>query len=201
MKRVTGSNHSVVNKGVSIQLKLGGHSFSPDTLPPVGEENDIRCELLTPKTLLIPREEFDATVAGKLLEIAGMPPAEDECTIWSESEETAVAVMAFGCEQIEALRKRFGDRLHFTSPLLFTPQCAPASVWLCRKEDLLYIKVYDDGLRFAEVVTIQTDADLLYYIELLNREFKFAQFELCPAGEIGGTAYKMLRRYFKNVRK
>lgn len=199
MKRVTGNNHPGVNKGVSIQLKLGGHSFSRETLPTT--DGEVLCELLTPKTLLVPQEEFDATAAEKLLEIAGMPCADDECAVWSDTNEAAIALMAFDATEIEALRTHFGDRLQFTSPLLFRPTCAPAALWLCREEDLLYIKVYKDGLRFAEVVTVQTEADLLYYTELLDREFKLAEFELCPAGEIGAAARKMLRRYFKNVRE
>ncbi len=201
MKRATGSNQPYVNKGVSIQLKLGGHSFSAATLPPAGEEGLVLCELLTPRTLLVPQEEFDEAAAEMLLDAAGIPCAEHECVVWSNPGESAVAVMAFDKAEIDALRMHFGDRLQFTSPLLFKPTCPPAAVWLCRKDNLLYIKVYNDGLRFAEVVTLQTEADLVYYTELLDREFELAGFELCPAGELTGKAHKMLSHYFKNVRE
>lgn len=199
MKRVTGSNRAGVNKGVSIQLKLGGHSFSATALP--ATDGELVCELLTPKTLLVPQEEFDAAAAEKLLEAAGMPRAEHECAVWSDPGQTAVAVMAFGCAQIEALRTHCGARLQFTSPLLFKPTCAAQAVWLCRKDDLLYIKVYDNGLRMAEVVTVQTEADLVYYTEMLHRAFELARYELCLAGEFDGAARKMLRRYFSNIRE
>lgn len=201
MKRETGNNHPGVNKGVSIQLKLGGHSFSADTLPAVGGGGIVLCELLTPKTMLVPREEFDTAAAGILLEAAGMPCRDDETAVWSDPEGTAVAVMACDGTTFDTLRKRYGNCLRFTTPLLFKPVTAPAAVWLFRNDELLYIKAYNNGLRFAEVVTVQTDADLLYYVELLNREFELAGYELCPAGEIGKTACRMLRRYFRSVRE
>lgn len=199
MKRETGNNHPGVNKGVSIQLKLGGHSFSADTLPAVGGDGIVLCELLTPRTMLVPREEFDTAVAGILLDAAGMPCRDDETAVWSDPEGAAVAVMAFDTTIVDALRKHFGARLRFTTPLLFTCVCAPPAVWLCRNDELLYIKVYNGGLRFAEVVTVQTEADLLYHIELLDREFKLAEYEVCLAGEIEKTTCKALRRYFRTV--
>lgn len=198
MKQVTGSNPLHTAQRVSIQLKLDGHSFSADSLPAAGTEGVV-CELLTSKTQLVPQEEFSPAAAEALLRAAGMACSGDECPVWSDPSLPAVAVMAFDTTAVNTLRTRYAERIEFTSPLLFRPRCVRSTVWLYKHDELLYIKVYRDGLRFAEVLTAENDADLLYYTELLGREFPLREFELYPAGKDARTARDLLHRFFGSV--
>ena len=64
MKQVTGAtNNKPEIKNVSIRLRLDGHSFSEEKLDiPAKEKKTVEIEVLTGKTMLVPREVFDAKV-------------------------------------------------------------------------------------------------------------------------------------------
>ena len=66
MKQVTGAtNNKPEIKNVSIRLRLDGHSFSEEKLDiPAKEKKTVEIEVLTGKTMLVPREVFDAKAAG-----------------------------------------------------------------------------------------------------------------------------------------
>ena len=96
MKPATGNNLPESAAHVSIQLKLGGHSFSADTLPARALSGDTRvlCSLVTPRTLLVPREAFRPDRAERYLRIAGLAPLADETTVHSDPAAPEVVVMA-----------------------------------------------------------------------------------------------------------
>ncbi|MEG2614047.1 MAG: DUF3822 family protein [Alistipes sp.] len=203
MKQVTGkTNPSVTIKGMSIQLKRSGHSFSVDTLGSVDAlpaSESVRFVVLTHKTLLIPREEFDAALAADYLRLAGVACLATETPVWSDPNEPVVAVMAADTTCVETLRGRYGDRAQFTTPLLEASNDDMPSVWLYRVDELLYIKVYDRTLRFAEVVSAPTEADVIYYIEQLGKEFALSTFVAHITGEESKKTMKMIRSYFKQI--
>lgn len=200
MKQATGSKTPQIINKVSIQLALDGHSFSAPALS--GEfpgEGPVEVELLTARTLLVPDEFFDEGRAGELLAAAGMAALPGERVVHSDSQQQVVAVMAAAEDALHAVRERLGDRVRYTTPLLDAPQANVPTVWMYYTAGLLYIKVYDGKLRFAEVIPAPDEADLLYFLERLGSEFPLKDFTL----DIGGGDARMLKRklngYFKRI--
>ena len=90
MKQVTGAtNNKPEIKNVSIRLRLDGHSFSEEKLDiPAKEKKTVEIEVLTGKTMLVPREVFDAKAAPALMRINGMEPTEKECILTSDPQQS-----------------------------------------------------------------------------------------------------------------
>ena len=179
MKQATGSNTPQSINKVSIQLTLDGHSFSAPALS--GEfpgDGPVEVELLTPRTMLVPEELFDKEHAGEVLAAAGMAALPGECPVWSAPQQNAVAVMA---------------------PLLCVPQTSVPTVWMYYAAGLLYIKVYDGKLRFAEVVPAPDEADLLYMLERLGSEFRLRDYTLRIGSGDGRALKRKLGGYFRQI--
>ena len=103
-------------------------------------------------------------------------------------------------EALRLVREKLGDRARFTTPLLRTPRNAAKTVWMCRRAELLYIKVYDGGtLQLAEVVPAESDVDLVYFFERLGGVFALKEFELRIAGDNSKMARKLLGKRFKQT--
>lgn len=201
MRPVTGSNTPQAGNKVSIQRSLDGHSFSIPALADVPASHDpVQVELLLPHTMLVPAELFDEEHAAEMLAANGMPPAADECAVCCGREEEYVAVAAISREALRLVREKLGDRARFTTPLLRTPRNAAKTVWMCRRAELLYIKVYDGGtLQLAEVVPAESDVDLVYFFERLGGVFALKEFELRIAGDNSKAARKLLGKRFKQA--
>ena len=203
MKQETGSNISVNGNKVSIQLPLGGHSFSPEVL--TGEMTTARierveCTVLTPRTTLVPRECFDAAAVGQYLRVAGLPCRSDETAVTSDESAQTVAVMAVGSECLDALRERFGNRLVFTSPLCGSQDYSEPTVWLCRRGDIMYIKIYRTVLRLAEAVEISSEADVLQLLHDLEEVFDIGHCTIACSGDGCERLRKRLSKYYTDVR-
>lgn len=201
MKQVTGSNTPLANNKVSIQRSLDGHSFSVPALSELPVSNaPMEVELLLPHTMLVPEELFDAGHAAELLAANGMLVAADECVVHSESQDGLVAVTAIDREALRQITEKLGARARFTTPLLHTPTTAAKTVWMCRRADLLYIKVYDEGaLQLAEVVPAETEPDTAYFFERLADRFLLAEYELRIADDSPKAARKLLGKRFKQT--
>ena len=179
MKQATGSNTPQSINKVSIQLTLDGHSFSAPALS--GEfpgDGPVEVELLTPRTTLVPEEFFDEACAGELL---------------------AAAVMAAAENALAAVHERLGGRARYTTPLLCVPQTSVPTVWMYYAAGLLYIKVYDGKLRFAEVVPAPDEADLLYMLERLGSEFRLRDYTLRIGSGDGRALKRKLGGYFRQI--
>ena len=131
---------------------LDGHSFSVDALPAAGKEVPCVAELLTPRSMLVPREEFSEELAEGYLAAEGLAPQDGECVVWSDTQEQIVAVMAIDRMLLDALRAKYEAGVRFTSPLLHLPKFSGNAVWMQRNGSLLYVKVYRTILRMAEVI-------------------------------------------------
>lgn len=197
MKQVTGSNPEAPSKEMSIRLRPDGHSF-PATLPAGFETADrIRCSVLTYKTVLVPAEVFERESAANYLALAGLGCMESECAVYSEPQRQQIAVMAVDRAQHRLLTEGAGDRIVYTSPLLHRPDFPKQGVWLMHTDGLLYLKVYDDGLRLAEAVRAQGTTDVLYYLGRLGRSFPLGNFPIVLSGS--DTLARQLRKYFPDV--
>ena len=200
MKQATGSNTPQSINKVSIQLTLDGHSFSAPALSgefPGG--GPVEVELLTPRTMLVPEELFDKEHAGEVLAAAGMAALPGECPVWSAPQQNAVAVMAAAENALAAVHERLGGRARYTTPLLCVPQTSVPTVWMYYAAGLLYIKVYDGKLRFAEVVPAPDEADLLYMLERLGSEFRLRDYTLRIGSGDGRALKRKLGGYFRQI--
>lgn len=156
-------------------------------------------ELLTPRTTLVPEEFFDEACAGELLAAAGMAALPGECPVWSAPQQNAVAVMAAAENALAAVHERLGGRARYTTPLLCVPQTSVPTVWMYYAAGLLYIKVYDGKLRFAEVVPAPDEADLLYMLERLGSEFRLRDYTLRIGSGDGRALKRKLGGYFRQI--
>lgn len=205
MKPATGSNAPQRVNKVSIQRSLDGHSFSVppiEALPP--DAAHVEAEVVTPQTLLVPREAFDPNHAAGLLAAAGMACTEGQRPVWSAPqtlgpETEAVAVMAIDGAVLQALRERTGDRTTFTTPLLAGPTSGKPTLWLCRKAGVLYIKVFDRSLRMAEAIPANCEADILYFVERLAGVFPLNGMVLRLCGPQTAVLRKSIGKRFKEV--
>ncbi len=205
MKPATGNNALYATNKVSIQQALDGHSFSvpkPERLSPEAER--IEAEVLTPQTVLVPRELFEAASAAELLAAAGLACRENQEAVWSAPrslgpETEAIAVMAVDTHILQAILERAGDRIVFTTPLLEGPTSGEPTLWLCRKAGVLYIKVFDRSLRMAEAIPVTNQADILYFIERIGHTFPLDEMQLHLTGEETALLRKLIGKRFKQV--
>ena len=198
MKQVTGSSTSLPNIEVSIQLALDGHSFSVRGLDTTAA-GPVTAEILTPRTTLVPEAFAAPRNASEWLATAGLAPLADEITVCSAPQEGLVAVMALPAAALRQVQERFGQQLRFTTPLLDAPASRRRSVLLRLQAGLLYIKVYDDTLRFAEVIPAPTEADTLALIERLGAEFPLREYDLHLAGGEAKSLRRLLGKRFGKV--
>lgn len=200
MKQVTGSNAPQSINKVSIQLALDGHSFSaPALLGEFAGEGPVEVEVLTPRTMLVPEELFDGEHAAKMLAANGMAALTGESVVWSVPQQGIVAVMAVPEDALRSVRERLGDRVRYTTPLLTASETSAPTVWMLYTAGLLYIKVYDGRLRFAEVVPAPDEADMLYFFERLAIEFPLEDYTLNIEGGNGRQLKRRLKGYFKRI--
>lgn len=227
MRQETGSNTPQTANKVSIQLALDGHSFSAPAL--AGDfpgDGAVEIELLTVRTMLVPRETFDARLAAELLAAgsmalaagesapqqevtaglgaellaaAGLAPADGECVVYSDLQQEVIAVMAANAEAVAAVMAKFGGRARYTTPLLGPVEATAPTVWMRHTGELLYIKVWDGGLRFAGVAPATSDADLLYACERLGQEFPLVEYALQIAPPASKRLRKLLKPYFRQI--
>ena len=202
MRRATGNKAPQSSTGVSIQQSLDGHSFSAEGLS--GDfpgEGPVDVEVLTPRTLLLPAEDGDPDEkeAVELLAAAGMPAGTEECVIRSGECEGCIAAMALNAEAVRIVREKLGDRARFTTPLLAGPRGDGKTVSCRRTAGLLYIKVYDGGLRFAEVVPVGTDEEALYFFGRLGEAFDLTGSTLYLSGDGADRLRKAMKKRFKRI--
>jgi hypothetical protein len=148
----------------------GGHAFSNsdiDTIKSAG--SDAVVEFVTHKTLLRPEAGFDVANAKDDLEAAGYVVAENEVVLCSAVQCGRVAVMAVSAKCVEAI-SALGIKVRYTSPLLSDDDITEGS-HISLYDDVLYVRVYKSGLRFAEAMVVENDADLLFYLESINRVY------------------------------
>ena len=204
MRQAIGSNTPRSVNKVSIQHSLDGHSFSVSGLERVLPGNDaVAVEVLTPQTLLVPAELFDAEAAADLLAAAGMACTGEQRAVWSAPvriapETTVVAVMAAETDAVRKVYDRLGYRASFTTPLL-NKSAAADTVFLHRAAGILYIKVFARTLCMAEAIPAATEADMLYFVDRLSRVFPLKNMRLHLSGVNTTRASKLIGKRFKKV--
>ena len=200
MRPVTGSNPAQSSNYVSIQLTLGGHSFSIATLPAdvCNSSEPLLCVIDTPRVTLIPAEIFDSSIADSYLALNGITCRKDEKCVYSEACNGMVAVIAIASKALNELRSKFGERVHFTTPLLdSTHQEEKKALIISCSEHNTYLRLYNDGLRIAEAIETSSPNEILYYIARLSETTELGD---TPIYIIGSKATKKtVKKYYKNV--
>lgn len=155
---------------VSIRLMSGGHAFSNNDIKAIKSAGaDIVVEFVTPKTVLRPAEGFNPAEAEHDLVATGYAVAENEVVVCSAAHNGRVAIMAVSAECVEAITA-LGIKLCYSSPLLAGEDIAEGS-HIALYDNVLYVRVYKAGLRFAEAIEIENDADILFYLESIHRVY------------------------------
>lgn len=193
------SRVEIYNDRVSIQLPLGGHSFSKEDISADVLGGTLPVEIILPsrQTMLVPEQEFDSVVAGVLLYAAGMPCREGQCCVHTGPLGGMVGIMAVDGSLHETLREIFGERMYYTTPLLSASPLARGLV-LQRIDDLLFVRIYDDGLQMAEVMTAANEADVVYLLSAIDREYHIYNTECRIVGK-SDSLLEICRTIFKHV--
>ena len=160
---------SPTNKSfVSIQLPLGGHSFSSRELEEVKVGNDSHIVALvdTPRCVALPRTLLNGASLEEHLRAGGIALAPNEIAVCNDEQEVAI-VAAMSKECYDMLTTKYGDKVSFTSPLIATPLPERGSV-LHLSNNSLYVRVVNSGLRFIEAMAVYSDADIIYALEKIN---------------------------------
>lgn len=203
MKQVTGSNSASSSLRVSIQQSLDGHSFShpaPDRWPAAEGSEMLEVELILPHTVLVPEALFDPDAAREILAANGTPAGEEEQVVCCKPQNGVVALVAVDRALLEQLEGRYPGRLNFSTPLLHDPQKHEKTIWIARRENLLYVKVYRDGLlQLAEVIPAPGPEEITYFIERLGQLFPLADFELRLSGDEDKSIRKTFGKRFKTL--
>lgn len=203
MKQVTGATNSQSkHTDVSIQLRLDGHSFSMESLSGriSGGKGKKTIEVISAKTILVPRELFDPQSADYLLELSGMALSGSETVIYSDPKSQAIALMGVEENAIRQLEKTLPGAPVWSSPLLHTPTVSTPTIWLFRYEELVYLKIWgpDRALRLAEVLPAPTPEDTLFYITEFVRDMNLSDYPILTGKSAADDAH-LLKKYFKRV--
>jgi hypothetical protein len=178
---------------VSIQLPLGGHSFSLDSLP-ADDVAMVEVVVDTHKVVLAPREEVSLDTAEQLLQLVGKRCLADEVSVCSELQEDVVAVMAVKRTTLEYIVERFGAKTKFWSPLLDMRHAEESCLTVDWSDDVCYMRLFDGGLQRAEAIAVATADDLLYnVVEWIGDR----DIPIYIKGE--RKVAKLLARYFRRV--
>lgn len=194
MRQETGSNPNSANKKVSIQVKLGGRSFSADKISVAEDVERVEFVIDTPRVILAPREEVTLDTASDLLRIVGKPCRTNEQSVCSELQADVVAVIAIDSQTLTQIVEKWGSRASFTSPLLDMRHGEERCLTVDATERVCYMRLFDGGLQRAEAYEATTAEDILYHItEWLGESDAIIYIKGSD------SAVKLVRKYFKQV--
>ena len=180
---------------VSIRLMSGGHAFSNSDIETIKSAgSDAVVEFVTYKTVLRPEAGFDVANAKDDLEATGYTVADNEVVVCSVAQSGRVAVMAVSAACVAAIAT-LGVKVRYTSPLLYGGDMLEGSQ-IALYNNVLYISVFKNGLLFAEAMTVVSDADILYYLESVNRVYGIYNMYARAIGDVDRLR-RVCRKCFK----
>ena len=186
MRQETGSNPNQTSKKVSIQVKLGGRSFSAEQFSVAEGIEHIEFVIDTPRVSL--------DNAATILSLAGKACHCNEQSVCSELQNDIVAIIAIDSKALESIVAKWGSRASFSSPLLDMRHSDEVCLTIDTSEQVCYMRLFDGGLQRAEANVATTAEDILYYAKQWLGERDI------PIYIKNGTAQaKLLRKYFKRV--
>ena len=179
---------------MSIQVKLGGRSFSAEEFSVAEDIEHIEFIIDTPRVTLVPREEISLENAEAILALAGKACHCNEQSVCSELQNDIVAIIAIDSKALESIVAKWGSRTSFSSPLLDMRHSDELCLTIDVSEQVCYMRLFDSDLQCAEANVATTAEDILYYAKQWLGERDI------PIYIKNGTAQaKLLRKYFKRV--
>ena len=159
----------------------------------------------TAKTILLPVSLYQEGLGEGFLRFNGMEPAAGERVVVSGPQDGMVAVMAVKSEEADRCTGVAGvdgaGEEHITSPLLEIARHGRGrEVRVLLTARNVYLAVWDDGLQMAEALPDNSVDSILYYMQVVGREFKLRKFDIHVSGERAGLVADALRRYYKKVK-
>ena len=195
MRQETGSNPNFADKKVSIQVKLGGLSFSAERVVVADNAELVEFVIDTPRVLLAPREEVSLDTAGELLRLVGKPCHTNEQCVCSDMQADIIAVIAIDSQTLSQIIEKWGSRAIFTSPLLDMRHSEEHCLVVDTTDKVCYMRLFEDGLLRAEAYEAATSEDALYYVT----EWLGIRKDIPIFIKGNNNTAKLLRKYFKQV--
>ena len=194
MRQETGSNPNQAPKKVSIQVKLGGRSFSAEDISVAEGTEPIKFVIDTPRVTLAPREEVSLDNAAALLSLTGKACHSNEQSVCSELQNDIVAIIAIDSKALESIVAKWGSRASFSSPLLDMRHSDELCLTIDTSDAVCYMRLFDGGLQCAEANIASTAEDTLYWAKKMIGERDIPIYIKSSAAVV-----KLLRKYFKRV--
>jgi hypothetical protein len=194
MRQETGkSNSTQTTKKVSIQVKLGGRSFSASNI--VADNADVvEFVIDTPRVTLAPREAITPDNASSFLTLCSKACHINEQSVCSEQQSDIVAIIAIDSEALASIVEKWGSRASFSSPLLDMRHSEESCLTIDASEKVCYMRLFNNGLQRAEANVATTAEDILY---LVTEWLGGNDTPIYIKGS--SAAAKLLRKYFKRV--
>ena len=179
---------------MSIQVKLGGRSFSADNIAVAEDVEQVEFVIDTPRVVLAPREKISLDTASELLRIVGKPCRSNEQSVCSELQADIVATMAIDADILASIIAKWGSSATFTSPLLDMRHSEESCLTIDTTDKVCYMRLFDGGLQRAEAHDATTPEDVLYLVA------EWLSDSTTPIYIKGNKEYaKLLRKYYKQV--
>ena len=194
MRQEIGSNLAINNKKVSIQVKLGGRSFSADNIVVADDVEQVEFVIDTPRVTLAPKGEVSFNNAAELLRIAGKPCRNNELAVCSKVQHDIVAAIAIDSDALRSIMALEGVDVEFTTPLLDMRHCTENCITLDVTERVCYARLFDNGLQCAEAFDATIAEDVLCVVA---EWLKSNDIPIYIKGDAG--TLKLLRKYYKRV--
>ena len=198
MRQETGSNPNSAYKKVSIQVKLGGRSFSAGKVN-AADATQLCFVIDTPRVTLVPREDVTLHTADNLLRIAGKACRMNEQSVCSELQDDIVAIIAIDKEALASISERWGSLASFTSPLLDMSHSEEACLSISASEKVCYMRLFGEGMKLqrAEAFEVSTPEDILY---LTSQWIKGNDIPIYIDKSGDCSSVKLLNKYYKRVK-
>ena len=162
------------NNNVSIQLLLGGHSFSKQIaahLTELDAAEHITIYVPTSKSVAVPAEQYSEASAAEHLAALGSAPSAEECIVVDCATEGVVVLMALERSLHDEIEACYGGKVEYRSPM-FMDDAVSDGVTLRLAHDVLYIRLYAGGrMLLAEAVAAKSDADIIYYLASIDEVY------------------------------
>ena len=198
MRQETGSNPNSAYKKVSIQVKLGGRSFSAGKVS-AADAKQLLFEIDTPRVTLVPREDIKLETMGEFLRLAGRACRLNEEAVYSELQDDIVAIIAIDKDALASIRERWGTRASFTTPLLDMSHSEEESLSISVSEKVCYMRLFGEGMKFqrAEAFEVTTPEDILH---LTTKWIGSNDIPIYIDKSGDCSSVKLLSKYYKRVK-
>ena len=161
---------STLNR-VSIRLSSGGHAFSQSDLERAeAAKEGVEVVVVTERVALVPEKFLDEAPLEEHLLAMRIPLSPADRVVRSVPREGIVAVMAVEDSVLRVLEAKNAVPITFTSPLLESIADGDG-ITIELVDDVAFITLHEGVLRFAEAQRVESDADLLYFIECVHRTY------------------------------